>query len=254
MSDSRATSDDPDRKNSQRLSRITTLWSLVQQAHGSPAEVVTDVQRVLMQRYCGAAYRYLLGATHDEDAALELFQEFALRFVRGDFRRASPDRGRFRDYVRTALMHLVSDYRKDRRAWPQSLPPDFAAPDSPTSEAESDANFVESWRQELLDRTWNSLANNNPHLHTVLLCHVQNPDMSSRQIADLLSTRSGHPVTPGNVRVSLHRAREQFADLLVEEVAHSLEPSTKKSLAEELHALRLFELCRPAVERRAKSG
>src|SRR5688500_14765658 len=95
--------DDADDALEQRLSRITTLWSVVGQAHGgATAGTASAARRVLMERYRGAAYRYLLGAVRSPDAADELFQEFALRFVRGDFRRADPDRGRFRDYVKAA--------------------------------------------------------------------------------------------------------------------------------------------------------
>ena len=43
-------------------------------------------------QHCGAAYRYLLGAVHDPDAADDLCQDFAVRFLRGDFRRADPGR------------------------------------------------------------------------------------------------------------------------------------------------------------------
>jgi RNA polymerase sigma-70 factor (ECF subfamily) len=225
------------------------MWSLVQQAHAGPADAITEAQRSLMQRYHGAAYRYLLGATRDEEAALDLFQEFALRFVRGDFRRASPDRGRFRDYVRTALMHLVSDYRKDRRDWPRSLSSDFASPDDTNSHGNVDAAFTESWRQELLDRTWEALARQSPHLHTVLLCHVENPDMPSRHVAELVSARADHPATSASVRVALHRAREKFAELLVAEVAHSLESPSETDLAEELRTLRMLQLCRNAFEK-----
>src|SRR5262245_47846291 len=74
----------------EHLSRISTLWGLIHQAHGSGVDAATAAQRQLMQRYCGAAYHYLLGAVRDEDVAMDLFQEFALRFVRGDFLRADP--------------------------------------------------------------------------------------------------------------------------------------------------------------------
>src|SRR3712207_7176976 len=51
-----------------------------------------------------------------EAAAEELLQEFAVRFLRGDFRRADPQRGRFRDYVKTALIHLVIDHQRAEQA------------------------------------------------------------------------------------------------------------------------------------------
>ena len=74
-----------------------------------------------MQRYCGSVYRYLLGALRNGDAAIELFQEFAMRFVRGDFHRASPTRGRFRDYVKTALINLVTDHFNRQNSKPRPL-------------------------------------------------------------------------------------------------------------------------------------
>src|SRR5262245_51287920 len=118
---------DPDSLN-QHLSHISTLWTLLQQAHAGPADEATTAQRLLMRRYLGAVYRYLLGALRDEGAAEELLQEFAVRFLRGDFRRADPRRGRFRDYVKTALINLVNDYQRAERARLEQLPPDVAAP------------------------------------------------------------------------------------------------------------------------------
>ena len=104
-----------------RLSRISTRWSVVFQAHAGPVDTAQAALRLLMQRYSGAVYRYLLGAVHDPDAAADLAQEFALRFLRGDFRRADPQRGRFRDYLKTALMNLVTDYYRERQARPRQM-------------------------------------------------------------------------------------------------------------------------------------
>lgn len=232
------------------LSRITTLWSLVEQAH-LHLPSAADAQRVLMQRYCGAVYRYLLGAVRDEDVALELFQEFALRFVRGDFHRADPRRGRFRDYVKTSLVHLVTDYQREQRARAGPLPADLPAkPASGSNAATSDDEFVTSWREELVNRAWQALADNQVTLHTVLLTHVRYPDLPSRELADQLTAQLGKEVTAGNIRVQLHRARERFADLLLEEVIQSLESPSEAELMQELTDLRLRTLCQPALDRR----
>src|SRR5436305_1077832 len=91
---------------SHRLSRITTCWTLVAQAHRGPREAIPEAQRQLLERYCGAIYRYLLGSLRNADAADEVAQEFAYCFVRGDFKGADPQRGRFRDFVKTVLFHL----------------------------------------------------------------------------------------------------------------------------------------------------
>jgi RNA polymerase sigma-70 factor (ECF subfamily) len=235
----------------ERLSRITTLWSLVQRAHATPGDAAAAARHELLERYCGAVYRYLLGALRNEDAAQEVFQEFALRFVRGDLHRADPARGRFRDYVKTAVIHLVYDYRKEQRHWPRPLPPDFPAPAEEPSEHEDDDNaFIQKWREELIDRTWASLAKAHPSYHAVLLMHVENPDMHSQEIAEQLTAESNKPFTGGNVRVTLHRAREKFANLLIEEVAHSLTEPTESELIDELRSLRLLKLCAPVLAAR----
>ena len=239
----------------QQLSRISTLWTLIHQAHGGSADAVIAAQRLLMERYCGAVYRYLLGALRDQDAALESFQEFALRFVRGDFRRANPERGRFRDFVKTALIHLVADYQRAQRARPGPLPADLSEPPVPSSEPEcTEADFITSWREELINRAWQALAEAQPVFHAVLLLHVQNPELPSPQMAQQLAARLGKPFTAGNVRVTLHRARERFADLLLDEVAHSLEMPAETELVQELTDLRLLSLCRPALVRRGHSS
>src|SRR5262245_6310432 len=129
-----------------RLSRITTLWSLVQRAHATPGDAAAAARHELLERYCGAVYRYLLGALRNEDAAQEVFQEFALRFVRGDLHRADPARGRFRDYLKTAVIHLVYDFRRAQHNRPQPLPLNLAS--SQPAEPEDEAAFVQTWRDE----------------------------------------------------------------------------------------------------------
>jgi RNA polymerase sigma factor (sigma-70 family) len=237
-----------------RLSRISTQWSLVFQAHGGPREAVTEAQRILMQRYAGAVYRYLLGAVRDEDAAEELAQEFALRLVRGDFRRAHPERGRFRSYLKTALIHLVTDYHRARQAQPRPLAPDAPEPAAPPwSEAESERHFVQSWREELLERTWKALRECNDLFHAALLLRVQQPDLTSAQIAETVSTQLQRPINAALVRKSLQRAHEKFADLLLDEVAGTLQESSPDDLETELGELDLLRYCKTAFERRKKS-
>jgi RNA polymerase sigma factor (sigma-70 family) len=233
------------------LSRISTPWTLIGHAHGGARDCAAHALRLLLQRYCGAAYRYLRGALRDEDAALDLLQEFVLRFLRGDFRRADPGSGRFRDYLKAALIHLATDYHRAQQAQPRPLPANIdqraAAPDEPT---ENEATFLQSWREELINHTWVALAEAKSTYHAVLVFHVENPAMPSAGAAEQLAARLGKPFTAAHVRVTLQRAREKFAELLLDEVAHSLGACTEAELVQELQALRLWKLCAPALERR----
>jgi RNA polymerase sigma-70 factor (ECF subfamily) len=237
-----------------RLSRISTRWSEFLQAHEGPAEAVAAAQRVLMQRYAGAVYRYLAAMVRDADIAHDLAQEFAVRFLRGDFRRVTPERGRFRDFVKMALRNLVIDYHRRRNVRPQQMPANSSEPVDPAEpDHDFDRQFLESWRKELLERAWEALAQvqqaTGKPFHAVLRFRADHPELRSAQMADQLGAQLGRPVTADWVRKTLERARSRFADLLVEDVSHSVENPTREKLEEELIEVGLQEYCRPALER-----
>src|SRR5262249_54404272 len=145
----------------------------------------------LMQRYCGAVYRYLLSAVRDPHAAEDLTQEFALRFIRGRFEGADPARGRFRDYVKRSLFNLVDDYRKQQRKEPRGGAGELPERAAPAQEhAESDQAFIDSWRQELLARAWQSLAqaqqDTGQPYYAVLRLRVEHPELRSPEMAKQL--------------------------------------------------------------------
>jgi hypothetical protein len=50
----------------------------------------------------------------------------------------------------------------------------------------------------------------------------------------------------------LHRAREKFAELLIDAVAQSVEPATAEQVEQELGELGLLVYCRPALAKYAR--
>jgi len=238
------------------LSRIQTAWSMVRRAHGDHT-ALQSAQQTLLDRYGGAVRRYALAALRDEDAADEVFQEFALRFVRGDFAKADPERGRFRAFVKTSVYRLIVDFQRRRKQRRRAGPmhSNVAEPEAGRDELPIDeAAFRTSWRDELLARCWQKLAEEEkqtgkPH-HTVLRYRVDHPDLRSPELAAGLSEELAKPTNAGAARVLLHRAREAFAELLLDEVSHSLIDGTLDEAEEELIELDLLEYCRPALDRR----
>jgi RNA polymerase sigma-70 factor (ECF subfamily) len=238
----------------QRLSLIPTLWSLVGRAHqGTPVEA-TAARQQLLERYGDAIQRYLRNVLRDPHAADEVFQEFALQLVHGKLRGANPERGRFRYFVKGTLYHLIADYRQQKRDWPGPLPAQVAALIASPEEAPAHDLFEESWCHELLAHAWEALAaveaRTGQLLHTVLRFRADHPDMPSPLMAEELSARLGRPLTAVGVRQTLHRAREKFADLLLDEVIHSLESPEAVQVQAELAELGLLDYCRPALEQR----
>jgi RNA polymerase sigma-70 factor (ECF subfamily) len=237
----------------QPLNRISTLWSLVCRAHQAPAEQAHLARRQLLERYGGAVQRYLRRLLGDADAANDVFQEFALCLVHGELGGADPQRGRFRNFVKGTLFHLVADHRKRQQRWPRPLPEDAATVLADSHDADADNLFASSWCDELLARAWASLAaetaaTGQPY-YEALRCRAEQPDLRSPQLAVHLGDQLGRPFTAVAIRQILHRARERFAALLLEEVAHSLDDPGAEQLEQELVELGLLEYCRPALQR-----
>jgi RNA polymerase sigma factor (sigma-70 family) len=236
------------------LSDIDTVWPVLRALQGgTPAEALA-AQNAILQRYRPAIYRYLVASLGDPDAADEVCQDFSLRLVRGDFRNADPEKGRFRDLLKTTLYHLIIDYQKKLQRRMSQLPLEGPEPeaDAPSTQ-DADRQFLAAWRAELLNKAWESLAEEEQQtsrpMHTVLYLRANNPKMRSPRMAEELTVRLGKPVTAEWVRTWLHKARERFAELLLLEVAASLREPTPDSVVQELIDLQLFEYCKIAVDR-----
>jgi RNA polymerase sigma-70 factor (ECF subfamily) len=213
-------------------------------------------QQQLIDRYGGAIRRYLRAALRDPDAADELFQEFALRFVKGSLRGADPHRGRFRDFVKGVLAHLIADYYKRRRDISPPLDPTHPEPamDAETIDA-VDQEYIKSWRNELMLRAWDALhqieKTSGQPFYTVLRYRAEHPNVASPLMARELTAQLGKPFTDVAVRQTLHRARQRYSDLLIDEVNNLLEVPSADQLEQELIELELLDYCRPALQRRA---
>jgi RNA polymerase sigma-70 factor (ECF subfamily) len=235
-----------------RLNQIATRWTLVNQACVGGTMAVS-ARNELLDRYCGAAWRYLHALARNESIAEDLFQEFALRLIRGDFRRAESQRGRFRDYLKAVLINLVKDHFRRSQRSPLPLPADLADPSAPFDAEPGDA-FLDSWRDELLQRVWTVLEERHEVLHAVLRVHAAHPEASAGEKAELLSRRTGEASTPNHFRVMLHRARRKFAMLLRQEVAVTLGDPSEEELQAELRQLRLLRYCTDSAVSGERAG
>jgi RNA polymerase sigma-70 factor (ECF subfamily) len=233
-----------------RLSRIQTRWSKLL---ASVRSARSEQQRQLL-RYHEAAFHYLLAMVRDPAVAEELSQDFAVRFLRGDFRQVDPQRGRFRDFLKAALRNLARDYwrkLKKKRDQPEAASEDdFADFDEPAD----DPLFRVASREDLFARTWEALARfeertGKPYF-AVLRLKTQQPSIRSPELAQRLGQELNRDFSPEALRQTLHRARKQFAELLLDEVRRSLADKNLDRLEEELIELQLLDYCRSALEER----
>jgi RNA polymerase sigma-70 factor (ECF subfamily) len=240
-----------------RLSQLTTRWSVIFEACRGPDRADQAAQAEVLERYCGAIYRYALRVLGDPDRADEACQEFAFRFVRGDFRQANPAKGRFRDYVKTAVIHLLGEFHLERKVQARTTPLESqvaVAPLTPPPIDADEAEFLALWRKELLNRAWREMelrqSATGPPYYAALRLKAESPKLSAADLVERLRAAGQGDYTAAGVRQVLHRSREIFAEKLLAEVSRSMLTHDPDSLADELAELDLLIYCREALQRR----
>lgn len=246
------------------LAQLSTHWSNIFRAREGEGDAAMAARNALLLRYVEVVLRYLRAVLRDQAVVDQVCSNFALRVLESDrlFQNADPQRGRFRDYLKAVLQHMISDYyRQESREHKklQNLSGEHEIADPSSLSEEPDQDFVRCWREELIKWVWHQLEQRDQKTgqkYSVLLrLQAKRPELRSTQLAELLSAKLGRTFTAAGVRQLLHRAREVFGDLLVAEVARSLQvdpgdPEGSARVEQELIDLGLlFSYCKKALER-----
>lgn len=227
-----------------RLDGIETRWSLVRRSSGNVSTDAVEARRSLVLRYASAIRSYCQAIVGTEGDADEVSQDVVVRMLKGDFAGADPNRGRFRDLLRTAIRNMARNRwsRENRRS--SSTPIDTELHADPDGQ-DLDDPWLQQWRGTLLENAWSELrsfqdANPGSCLYTVLRTRTDHADESSEQLASRVSDRLGRLITAATVRQNLRRARVKFCELLVDEVAEGLADASRDRVQDELIALDLW--------------
>jgi RNA polymerase sigma factor (sigma-70 family) len=232
-----------------RLDQIATNWSLLRLAHQDSVSRAGPARNALVLRYSGAIRKFMGVLVREEQDADEVAQELLVRLLRGDFARAAPERGRFRDYLAVSARNLARAYgaRKSRQAGK-----DLDVSNVPDREPEplpADDALTAAWRQSVLDMAWAALeeyqrTHRGSVSWTLLRLRAEHPDDDSARLAERLSEAAGRRFRPEAMRQQLRRARLRFAQFLLEEIARSLDDPTPERVEEELVEVGLMEYVR----------
>lgn len=218
------------------LAEISTRWSSL----GDPARFVL--------RYSPAIRAYLQALIRHEQDAEDVLQDFLARFVERGLPRIDPSRGRFRDYLKTAVRNIAFTHLRRRRP-PQWSDEQWAAMADQRA-AEADAVYDRQWTKCLVDRIWSAVeaheaAHPSSLAATVLRIHLEHHRREdSKQLAARVAAEVGRPIRPDAFRKQLSRARRLYAELLIAEVRPTLERPTDSSIEEELAELGLLDRLR----------
>jgi RNA polymerase sigma-70 factor (ECF subfamily) len=229
------------------LEAISTRWSLLRRARGGSATSAMEARNVLVLRYLPAMRRYIAALLHGGPDADDVTHDVVVRLLAGDFAGADPARGRFRDLLKTAIRNMVRN-RWARQKRSRTVDHDRAEV-ADRREADDETDWEAQWRQSVLDLAWKDLeqqerARPTSACHTLLRLRTEHPDESSEELAERFSQAIGRTVRADAVRQKLRRARLQFADLLIGEIAKGLHDPSPEKIEDELIALGLMDFVR----------
>jgi RNA polymerase sigma factor (sigma-70 family) len=209
----------------------TTRWSLVL-ATGATGEDRHVALNELCEIYWPPVYQFLRRQGHGVEEARDLTQGLFLHLLENnDYGKAAPERGRFRSYLRTCASNFAnSEHRKaqtqKRGGEITSFSMDvtgegeraFEPQDPMTPEQAFDRAYASRLVAFVLDR----------------LGEEQRERGREKQFAELrgfLEAGGGAPyaevaerlgLREGAIKVAVHRLRERYRELLVQEVRHTL--------------------------------
>jgi RNA polymerase sigma-70 factor (ECF subfamily) len=223
-----------------------TRWSLVSAAQGSSAPARAALSE-LCQLYWYPLYAYLRRrGSNGQDAEDEVQGFFADLLAREALAAADPARGRFRSFLLASLANHLSHEREragaqKRGGGARPLAIDRLCAEERFRLEPADADtperaFERAWATALLERTLARLeaefeAKNRGTLFRALRERIGD---SSRELPDTPEVR-GLKMNEQALRVTLHRLRKRYREILREEVAQTV--ARPEDVEPELRAL-----------------
>lgn len=210
----------------------TTRWSVVLAAGVRPAPASDVALATLCESYWYPVYAYLRRDGHSVEDAQDLTQAFFTRLLEKNWvEAATPERGRFRSFLLASLKHFVANERDRARALKRggALPAlpletgEHRYRHEPQDTTTPETLYHREWAQTVFDRVLARLQGEltkagKSRIFDALQAHVTNEDAAS-SYRDAATTLG---MSEGAVRVTVHRLRRRFRDLLRAEVAESV--------------------------------
>lgn len=234
-----------------RLTRIATIWTMIRDAH-CETDSRFVAQTEFFERYQRAIEKYLLAVLKDANAAEEVFSKFAEDFLSGKFQNVDASKGKFRHYLKRSLINAAYAYRRKNS---KALPNVDASEVIAESETEHFSDeFDGAWRQELLDKTWVALqekdAGSNSNYYTILRLRVDHPEWNGSELLDSVRSALRKPNYPdATFRKDLKRARDRFAQYLIQEIGRSIGTRSLDAIEDEAIVCGLHSYCKSMIDK-----
>ena len=206
----------------------TTRWTLVLSAgaESSRREALTW----LCERYWYPIYAFLRRRGHPPSAAQDLTQGFLTRFLeRRSIEGANPQRGRFRSYLLGALKNYLADCQDHANARMRGggvhfLPLSFASGEERYLQCPKnlspEALYERQWALALLSRVLDLMRAEQDAAGKAAVFDRLKGFLTTDD--DYRQAAAGLGMQEGAVRVTVHRLRRRYRDLLTAEIAETV--------------------------------
>ncbi len=227
----------------------TTRWSVVLRAGGASPEQAQAALEQLCRDYWYPLYAYVRRKGHSPEDAADLTQQFFAKLLANDFAQGlSPEGGRFRSFLLTALNRfLTNEWQKGRRqkrgagAFIDSLDALIADRGEASYLGEAahgdtpERLFQRAWAETLLARVLDRLAAECAS-RADLRFDVLKPFLTAGDEPPALADAAAQlGLTLPAFKSLLHRFRQRYRELLLDEVGQTV--GTRSDVAEELRGL-----------------
>jgi RNA polymerase sigma factor (sigma-70 family) len=234
----------------ERIQFETTQWSLVSAA--GQDEERRDALEGLYRTYCSPVYSFVRRRGYIRQDAQDLTQDFFIHLVeKNAFRRADPNRGKFRTFLLGSLEFFIQHVSRRARAEKRGGQAKVVFLDDESAEASYQLADPGLTAQQVFDARWAGTLIEGAVTHLKsemeragkralfdqLLGFVVGGEESSYfEVAQ----RAG--LTPAATKAAIYRLRERYRELLRAEVARTVTSSA--DFDDEIHTLRTSLLSR----------
>jgi RNA polymerase sigma-70 factor (ECF subfamily) len=213
----------------------TTHWSLILAAQDPAAPGAHEAMAELCRSYWYPLYAFIRRQGHDADEAQDLTQELFSRLLERDFLASiNRDKGRFRSFLLAACKHFLANEHDRARARKRGggrpiLSLDLADAERRythelSHELTAEKLFERRWALTLLDRVLSRLGEEYTARGKGLLFeHLRVFLVGDGRTPAQMDVAAEMGLSPGAMRVAVHRLRQRYRELLREEIAGTLD-------------------------------
>lgn len=225
----------------------TTRWSVVTSAGGQRSPATDEALSTLCQTYWQPLYAFLRRSGRPPAEAQDLVQEFFATLLEKDYLAAADrERGRFRTFLLTLLKRFASHQRERDAALKRGGGQTVLSLDFDSAEQSCRWELADDWTPEReFERRWALTVLDRVLSRLAAEYHERGRDELFERCRVFLTGETAGPsyaeiaagvgMTEGAVKVTIHRLRQRYRELLREEIEQTV--ASPDDVSDELNHL-----------------